>query len=314
MLKPEVGGKPAFEGSEMSGLTQPEGVRCEPFGKTRVKAWLWPCAVLVILIAYLYIGIFHHLVVQWWADPNYSHGFFVPLFSAFIVWKNSKHLALLKARPSSSGLLVIVFSLAILIFGTLGAELYLSRSSFLFLLAGLVIYFKGWKYFKALIFPWAFLFLMIPPPTLVMNMVTLPLQFLASDLATWFLRLFNVPVLQNGNVLQLSNMSLEVVEACSGIRSLISLGTLAIIYGYLMESRNSIRVFLAVAAVPIAVLANGVRIMGTGLTGLYWDPSKAQGFFHEFSGWVIFVISLVVLFITHTILRAAFHRFERAKP
>lgn len=298
----------------MNGIKQPEWVEYSPSEKTKLGGWLWPGAALAILIAYLYIGIFHRLVDQWWTDPNYSHGFFVPLFSAFIVWKDSKRLSALKAQPSSSGLLIIVFSLALLIFGTLGAELYLSRTSFLFLVAGLVIYFKGWRYFKAVLFPWLFLFLMVPPPTLVMNMVTLPLQFLASDLAAWFLRLFNVPVLQNGNVLQLSNMSLEVVEACSGIRSLISLGTLAIIYGYLMESRNSIRVLLAVAAVPIAVLANGVRIMGTGLTGLYWDPSKAQGFFHEFSGWVIFVLSLIALFITHAILRALFPKPERARP
>ncbi|MGH9351595.1 MAG: exosortase/archaeosortase family protein, partial [Terriglobia bacterium] len=133
-----------------------------------------------------------------------------------------------------------------------------------------------------------------------------PLQFLASDLATWFLQVFGVPVLQNGNVLQLPNMSLEVVEACSGIRSLISLVTLAIIYGFLLEESYVLRVVLAVAAVPIAVLANGLRIMGTGITGLYWDPDKAQGFFHEFSGWVIFILSLISLFILHRALRGLF--------
>ncbi|MGH9325816.1 MAG: exosortase/archaeosortase family protein [Terriglobia bacterium] len=297
----------------MNGVKQPEWVECSVSEKAGgIGVWLWPAVVLTVLIAYLYLGIFHRLVDQWWSDPNYSHGFFVPLFSAFVVWKDHKRLSALKSQPSSSGLLVMVFSLVLLVFGSLGAEIYLSRVSFLFLLAGLVIYFKGWRYFRAVIFPWAFLFLMVPPPTLVMNLVTIPLQFLASDLATWFLRVFNVPVLQSGNVLQLSNMSLEVVQACSGIRSLISLGTLAIIYGYLMDSRNSMRVLLAFAAVPIAVLANGLRIMGTGLTGLYWDPSKAQGFFHEFSGWVIFVLSLIALFILHAILRAVYRTFERS--
>jgi exosortase len=286
--------------------------------ETRVQApgvpsWVWPGVALAILLGYLYLGILRRLVDQWWTDPNYSHGFFVPLFAAFLIWKDRRRLAKIETRTAWSGLLVIAGGLGILICGVLGAELFLSRSSLLFVVAGLVIYFQGWKFFKGVLFPWLFLFLMIPPPTLIMNMVTLPLQFLASDLATRFLQALGVPVLQNGNVIQLSNMSLEVVEACSGIRSLISLGTLAIVYGYLLETDNVIRVLLAIAAVPIAVLANGLRIMGTGLTGLYWDPAKAQGFFHEFSGWVIFVLSLITLFIVHTALRALFRALRRTK-
>lgn len=272
-------------------------------GIAALPVWIWPGVALAILLIYLYFGILHHLVVQWWTDPNYSHGFLVPFFSAFIIWKDRDRLRKIDARPAASGLIIVAFGVGVLILGVLGAELFCSRTSLLLILAGLVVYFQGWKYFRAVLFPWLFLFLMVPPPTLIMNMVTLPLQFLASDLATWFLQLFGVPVLQNGNVLQLPNMSLEVVEACSGIRSLISLVTLAIIYGYLLEESYLLRVVLAVAAVPIAVLANGLRIMGTGITGLYWDPDKAQGFFHEFSGWVIFILSLISLFILHRLLR-----------
>lgn len=282
-------------------------------GVSVFPSWVWPGLALALLVAYLYLSIMHRLVDQWWTDPNYSHGFLVPLFSAFILWKDRERLRKVEIRPAASGLLIIVFGLGILIFGVLGAELFMSRTSLLFILAGFVVYFQGWKYFRAVLFPWLFLFLMVPPPTLIMNMVTLPLQFLASDLATWFLQVFGVPVLQNGNILQLSNMSLEVVEACSGIRSLISLVTLAIIYGYLLEDSYLIRVILAVAAVPIAVLANGLRIMGTGLTGLYWDPDKAQGFFHEFSGWVIFILSLISLFILHHLLLWLFKLYRRRK-
>lgn len=275
--------------------------------------WIWPGLALALLLVYLYLGILHHLVDQWWTDPNYSHGFLVPLFSAFILWKDRERLRRIEAQPSNSGLLIVIFGLGVLVLGVLGAELFLSRTSLLFILAGFVVYFQGWKYFRAVLFPWLFLFLMVPPPTLIMNMVTLPLQFLASDLATWFLQMFGVPVLQNGNVLQLPNMSLEVVEACSGIRSLISLVTLAIIYGYLLEESYMLRVVLAAAAIPIAVLANGLRIMGTGITGLYWDPDKAQGFFHEFSGWVIFILSLISLFILHRLLLWLFKLFPRGK-
>lgn len=116
-----------------------------------------------------------------------------------------------------------------------------------------------------------------------------------------------VPVLREGNVIILPAMALEVAEACSGIRSLMSLMTLAIIYGYLMERRVSVRVLLALASIPIAVAANSFRIVGTGLLVQYWDPEKAQGFFHEFSGWLIFVISLIMLYLLHQIIRVSLH-------
>lgn len=287
-----------------------ESAQSEAYG---LRKWLWPWLALAIVLAYLYLPILHRLVREWWTNPNFSHGFFVPAFAAFLIWNDRKQLALLKARPAWSGLVIVFLGLGVLALGVLGAELFLSRSSLLFVFAGLVIYFKGWRYFRVILFPWLFLFLMIPPPTLVMNHITIPLQFIASDLATWFLRLAGVPVLQNGNVIQLPNMALDVVEACSGIRSLISLGVMAIIYGYLLESSNVLRVFLALAAAPIAVLANGLRIMGTGLTGLYWEPSKAQGFFHEFSGWVIFVIALIVLYVFHQFLRGVAHLLGRGE-
>ncbi len=277
-----------------------------------LRKWLWPGLALAVVLTVLYWHILHRLVEQWWNDPNFSHGFFVPAFSAFLIWKDRHRLAELQPEPSWTGLAVMIFGVGTLILGVFGAELFLSRSSLLFILAGVVIYFQGWKYFRAVFFPWIFLFFMIPPPDLILNRVTIPLQFTASDLATWFLRLVGVPVLQNGNVIQLPNMALDVVEACSGIRSLISLGVLAIIYGYLLEPRITIRILLAVASVPIAVLANGLRIMGTGITGLYWDPNKAQGFFHEFSGWVIFVVSLITLYVIHKILRNVFRLFGRA--
>jgi exosortase len=277
-----------------------------------IRKWLWPGAALAVVLLYLYATILHRLVDEWWTDPNFSHGFFVPPFAAFLIWKNRDRLKTVAVEPSMSGLAMVAFGLGALVVGSLGAELFLSRTSLLFVLAGLVVYFKGWKYFRMIFFPWLFLFLMVPPPTLIMNHITIPLQFVASDLATWFLRFAGVPVLQNGNIIQLPNMALDVVEACSGIRSLISLGVMAIIYGYLLESSNVLRVFLAVAAIPIAVLANGLRIMGTGLTGLYWDPSKAQGFFHEFSGWVIFVIALLTLYVVHQALRGATHLLRRS--
>jgi exosortase len=277
-----------------------------------IQKWLWPTAALAIVLVYLYSNILHRLVLEWWTNPNFSHGFFVPPFAAFLIWKSRDQLKTVTVKPSWSGLGIIAVGLVVLVAGVLGAELFLSRTSLLFVVAGLIVYFKGWKYFRVLFFPWLFLFLMVPPPTLIMNHITIPLQFVASDLATSLLRLAGVPVLQEGNVIQLPNMALDVVEACSGIRSLISLGVMAIIYGYLLESSNILRLLLAAAAIPIAVLANGLRIMGTGLTGLYWEPSKAQGFFHEFSGWVIFVVALVTLYLFHYAMRTAANLLRRS--
>jgi exosortase len=263
----------------------------------------WRASVLVLLVAWLYWSILFHLAKQWSSDANFSYAFFVPACSLFILWRDRVRLAQQPRVPSSWGLLIVAFALFVLVVGVLGAELFLSRISLLLLIAGLVISLHGWQLFRAILFPWAFLILMVPIPALVFSQITLPLQMLASKVAAILLPLAGVPVLREGNVIHLSSMRLEVAEACSGIRSLLSLTTLAIIYGYLVETRMWVRVLLAVASIPIAVAANSLRIVGTGLLVQYWDPDKAQGFFHTFSGWLVFVVSLAMLFLLHRLLR-----------
>jgi len=258
--------------------------------------WVWQAPVLFLAILILYRDVLFRLVQQWWSDPNFSHGFFVPAFSAFVVWTHRKDLRAIPAQPSWMGLPLIVASLGILVVGVLGAELFFSRTSLVLLLAGLIVHFLGWPHLRALLFPVGFLLLMIPIPAILFNQIAFPLQLFASQAASSFLQFAGVPTLRQGNVIQLPTMTLEVVEACSGIRSLITLVTLAVIYGYLLETITWKRVFLALSAIPIAVLANALRIVGTGLLGEYWEPEKAQGFFHSFSGWVIFVVAIVFLF------------------
>jgi exosortase len=265
----------------------------------------WQGVALLLLIAWLYASILARLFLQWVGpsrDPNFEHGIFVPFFALFILWQNRKELKAIPAEPSWAGLPLVVLSLLMLVLGVLGAELFFSRVSLLVLLAGLVILFQGWRFFRAVLFPWAFLILMIPIPNLLLQQITFPLQLLASKMSTVMLELVGVPVLRQGNVIVLASMPLDVAEACSGIRSLLTLVTLAIIYGYLMESRIWVRVALACSAVPIAVAANGFRIFGTGLLVQYWDPDKAEGFFHAFSGWLIFVVALVMLYGVHRLI------------
>jgi len=271
---------------------------------------LWQIVVLCAALIWLYAPILRHLVGQWSHDPNYSHGFFVPAFSLFVLWQDKNRWWSLPRKPSWSGLLILALAVGILTAGVLGAELFLSRISFLLAIAGLVVLVSGWNHLRAVVFPWLFLLFMVPIPNLVFNEITFPLQLLASKVAAATLPVLGVPVLREGNVIQLPAMALEVAEACSGIRSLMSLATLAVIYGYLLEPRNSIRVALALASVPIAVLANSSRIVGTGLLVQYWDPEKAEGFFHAFSGWLIFVVSLVLLFLLHRALQIVWRKGE----
>ncbi|MGD0509329.1 MAG: exosortase/archaeosortase family protein [Terriglobales bacterium] len=262
----------------------------------------WQAVALLLLIAWLYASILAHLFLQWvgpHSDPNFEHGIFVPLFALFVLWQDRKKLAAIPSSPSWTGLPLVVLSLLMLVLGVLGAELFFSRVSLLILLAGLIVLFQGWTFFRTVLFPWAFLILMIPIPNLLLQQITFPLQLLASKLATVLLELVGVPVLREGNVIRLAAMPLDVAEACSGIRSLLTLVTLAIIYGYLMETRMWVRVVLVCSAVPIAVAANSFRIFGTGLLVQYWDPDKAEGFYHALGGWLIFVVALLMLFAVH---------------
>ena len=263
----------------------------------------WQIFALAGALIWLYAPILARLVGQWVRDPNYSHGFFVPAFSAYALWEDRQRLRSLPRAPSWWGLAVLALALIVLTAGMLGAELFLSRASLLLAIAGLVGLIYGWNHLRAAAFPWLFLLLMIPIPSIIFNQLTFPLQLLASKAAAVTLPLLGVPVLREGNIIQLPAMALEVAEACSGIRSLMSLATLALIYGYLMEPSRAVRVALACAAIPIAVVANSFRIVGTGLLVQYWDPEKAEGFFHAFSGWLIFVVSLVLLFLTHRLLQ-----------
>jgi len=261
-----------------------------------------PFLLIAALLLALYFRIGIKLVVDWYNIADYSHGFLVPLFSLFLLWDKRKLIAATPVRPTWTGLPLVILGLIFLILGVYGADLFTSRLSFVILLTGLVWTFFGALLLRQVVFPILILLLAIPFPAIVFNQITFPLQLLASRMASMILPLLGVPVLQEGNVIELPVMKLEVAEACSGIRSLMSLFTLAIFYGYFLERTTRRRVILALASIPIAVAANVARIVGTGLCVQYWDPVKALGFFHEFSGWVMFVISLACLYLIHRLM------------
>jgi exosortase len=251
--------------------------------------------LLVAGVVWLYAGVLSSLASQWASDGDYSHGFFVVPLAAFFVWERRAALSSSSASPSVAGLVVVVFSLFLFLAGVLGAELFLTRVSLIGVLAGSVLFLLGWNHLRILALPIAFLLLMIPLPEIIFNQIAFPLQLLASRAGEAVIAAAGIPVLREGNVLQLPSKALEVVEACSGIRSLISLLMLGIVLGYFTERRLWARGVIALAAVPIAIVANAIRVAGTGLMSEWISPEAAEGFFHSFSGWLIFVVAFAGL-------------------
>jgi exosortase len=246
-------------------------------------------------IGLVYWRVLESLVNAWEVDGNYSHGFLIVPIALYFVWERRRTLAAAETKPSWFGLGVLAGGICVLLAGLLGSELFLSRVSLIVVLTGIVLFLFGWGHLRKLAFPLAFLLLMIPLPAIVFNRIAFPLQLVASRFGETVITAANIPVLREGNVLILANTSLEVAEACSGIRSLVSLITLAILYGYFTDRRLWVRLAIVASAVPVAIVANGARVAGTGIAAHYIGPDAAQGFFHEFSGWVVFIVAFLLL-------------------
>ena len=270
-------------------------------------AWAWFGALLLLS----YAPVLWRLVGQWDSDPDMGHGFFVPLVVGFIVWQKRAELLALQPAPNWWGLAVVLYAGLQLWIATLGAELFLARTAFVISVIGIVLLLGGTAWVRALAFPLFLLFFMIPIPTVVYNSITFPLQLLASRVSTEALDLMQIPVLREGNVLELAEQKLSVVEACSGIRSLLSLTFLSLVYGYFFETKVWMRVVLFAATIPIAIVANASRVTLTGVLTEY-KPELAEGFFHTASGWVIFMVALAILILLHQILKRVAHALVRA--
>jgi exosortase len=259
---------------------------------------------VIVAFGVVYAGTLSGLVRQWASDDDVSHGFLVVPLAAFFLWERRQALHQAPIRPSAVGLVIVVTSLLVFVAGRLGAELFLARVSMIGLLAGVVLFLRGWQQLRICLFPIAFLFLMIPLPAIVFNQITFPLQGIASRAGEAVIAMAGVPVLREGNILYVPGRALEVAEACSGIRSLMSLITLAIVLGYFTERRAGARVLIALAAIPIAIIANATRVAGTGLMTYWVSPAAAEGFFHTFSGWLVFLVAFIGLVLVRQLLEA----------
>lgn len=271
-------------------------------GKSAAVSLPWSTAVWFgALLVGCYAPVLWALIRQWNSDDDMGHGFFVPILAGYIVWQKRYELASQKPSPSWWGLGLVVLACFQLYVATLGAELFLARTAFVLSVIGVVLFLGGPGYVRTLAFPLFLLFFMVPIPAIIYTRITFPLQILASQAAEHALSLLQIPVLREGNILELAEQRLSVVEACSGIRSLLSLSFLSLVYGYFFEARIWMRVILFFSTVPIAIAANAGRVAFTGILAEY-RPELAEGFFHTASGWVIFMLAMLILIGVHQIL------------
>ena len=254
-----------------------------------------------LLIAVCSAPALYSLASIWASDADMGHGFFVPLIAAFIAWQRRDELLAIEPKPNLWGLVVVILGGAQLIAGTLGVEQFLTHTAVVITLIGVIWLLRGTETLRTLVFPLFLLFFMVPIPLIIYNKITLPLQFIASRMAASALDMLGIPVLRDGNILELPHQTLSVVEACSGIRSLLSLTFLSLVYGYFFEKRIWVRVVLFAATIPIAIVANGSRVAFTGIMTQI-KPELAEGFFHESTGWVIFIVALMILILFHQLL------------
>ena len=260
--------------------------------------YLLPAAVLVGM----YYTIFPDMVMDWYNDDNYSHGFLVPLVSAYFVWNRWGELQDTLVQPSPLGLGLILFGGVQYISGMIVQELFLMRTSFVVILAGIVWYLYGTRVLKVLALPISYLFFMVPLPFTVYTALSFPLKLLVTKTSVFLLKLTGLPVLREGNVIMFPNITLEVVEACSGMRSLMSLIAMGTAYAFLVLKRPWQRVLVIISSVPIAVGTNMMRVYVTGVLARHYGAAAAEGFFHDFAGFVVFFVALVTLILFGALL------------
>ena len=258
------------------------------------------------LIFLLYFVVFYpvypSLISAWFYDSNSSHCILVPFISGYLIWKKVKKLKETPISNSSYGLILLLFGIFIYLLGLLGDIALIYRSSTVLVLIGLIWYNYGSKVFKTLLFPLCFLFFMIPIPTSLVNLVAFPMQLFATKVSTFIISLLGYPVIREGNIVHFPNISIEVAEACSGIRSLVSLIMLGTLFAYFLKGKYFKKVFLVISAIPIAIGANIFRVTLTGILAYYYGKKVARGFLHEFSGILVFALGFIIFLIIYQII------------
>lgn len=258
------------------------------------------CAIAALLG--LYLPVIRGLAADWSSNDNYSHGFFIPLISAYMVYTMKGELQKLPVRPKNWGILLLFAGLGQLYVASVGSEFFLQRTSLILVLLGAILYLWGSTVTRKVIVPVLYLLFMVPLPAIIWNKIAFPMQLFSSAITEHFVRLLGIPIFREGNVLHLAQTTLEVVDACSGLRSLTTMFALAAAFAWFNDYANWKKWLLFFSAAPVAIFANMIRLTATaGLASVYGEK-VAQGFLHEFSGLFTFVFGLLLLMVINKIL------------
>lgn len=276
----------------------------------RKLSWL-PIAWFGSLLILCYAPILYRMASQWANDENMGHGWFVPVLAGYIAWQRRDQLLATPRKPSYWGLVLVIWAGMQALAATLGAEIFTARLAFVMAVFGSVLFLGGRAWIRILLFPLLLLLFMIPIPQILYAQLTLRLQTLASELGEFLISAVGIPVLRTGNLLQLPSQTLDIADACSGIRSLLSLIFLSLVYAYFTDKRVWMRWALLFATVPIAIAANGIRV---GVTGMLSEVNVdyARGTYHEAEGYIVFIVALTALLVTHRIISFAAKKFKKA--
>lgn len=272
-------------------------------GNQQTPAW-WQIGLIALIIVLMYLPVLSNLARDWYTDDNYSHGFLILPISLWLVWRKREALRSIPLESSKWGLVAIVGALLMYLLGTAGMEYFTVRVSFVLLLFGITLYLAGARLVREIWFAFFFLLFMIPVPYVIYYSATFPLQLIGSKVAALVLGVIGIPHLRQGNVIHLpDNYSLEVAEACSGLRSLVTLLALGALLAYLTQNRLWKALLLFAATVPIAIAANIFRICVTAIGAYGISREVAEGTIHELSGTIVFMFSLICLLILSSLLR-----------
>ncbi len=260
-----------------------------------------------ILVGAAYVFLYWHVMADlasdWSCDPNFSHGFIIPLVFLYMIRHKKHTLEAIDKQPSNWGFLILGMGMVVYIVGYLGAELFFMRISMIITLTGIIAVYAGFRVLTILALPLAYLLLMIPVPAIIWNQIAFPLQLFAAKMASHTIALAGIPVFREGNILHLANTSLEVIDACSGIRSLTSLIALTWLFAFIAEFSLWKKWILFLSAIPIAVMVNVIRLTITGMMAAWIGPESAHGFLHDMSGMIIFISALILVFFVFFILQ-----------
>ncbi len=262
---------------------------------TPPRVLLQHCSLLAAF-AILFGTTIVNLAQDWITNDNYSHGFLIPFISGYMIWQKKEQLEKLSIKPSNLGLLIIIFGMFVFILGNIGAELFTMRTAIVITIGGLCAYIFGIRVVIAIAVPLIYLMFMVPLPVIIWNKIAFPLQLVAAKLTSNVVQFMGIPLLREGNVLHLPNTTLEVVDACSGLRSLTSLLALSAAFGYIVKLKTIKKWLLFLSAIPIAIVVNILRLTSTALLATYIDPETAQGFLHDLSGIIVFIVAFIMLY------------------